>query len=265
MKTLTVSQLSIYPVKSAGGLSVSSMQLSARGPMFDRHWMLIDNKNRFLTQRHHPKMCLIGTQVDGQALTLTAPDTTDCAVSGVNTGERQVQVWNDSVLAEDCGDEVAQWLSDYLQKDCRLVCMPEHSQRLVDPGYADEDQTVGFADGFPVMLVSQASLDNFNSKLDSPVGMDRFRPNIVVDGCEPYAEDDWKKIQIGDITFSLVKPCARCIIPSIDQQTGSKQREVIDALNEHRRRDNKTYFGQNALYDKSGEIHLGDRVTVIVD
>ena len=263
MKTLTISEMFVYPVKSAGGLNVSSMQLNSRGPKYDRHWMLIDNKNRFLTQRQHPKMCLIGTQLEEQGLTLNAPGKAACTVSGTTSFERQVQVWNDEVLAVDCGDEVAQWLSEYMQKDCRLVYMPEHSQRLVDPDYARENQTVGFADGFPILLVSKASLDNFNSKLDTPVGMDRFRPNIVIEGCEPYAEDDWQKIKIGDITFSLVKPCSRCIIPSIDQQTGDKQSEIINALNQYRRRNNKTYFGQNALHNKAGKISVGDVVAIV--
>jgi len=265
MKPISINQLSIHPVKSTRGIDVDSLKFDRRGPIFDRHWLVIDSKNQFLTQRQHPKMCLIGTQIDGQVLTLTAPDKFSIMVVGTTSEERQIQIWKDSVSATDCGDEVAQWLSDYMQKDCRLVCMPEHSQRLVDPDYAKENQTVGFADGFPIMLVSKASLDNFNSKLDSPVGMDRFRPNIVIDGCEPYAEDNWKQIQIGDITFSLVKPCARCIVPSIDQQTGIKQTEILNALNKYRRRDRKTYFGQNALHDKSGEIHVGDHVTIIAD
>jgi uncharacterized protein YcbX len=263
MKTLSISQLFVYPVKSTGGLNVSSLELDSRGPKFDRHWMLVDGKNRFLTQRKHPKMCMIGTVINGQSLILTAPDKAACEVSGSTTVERIVQVWNDEVIALDCGDEVAGWLSDYLQKECRLVCMPEHSQRLVDPDFAADKQTVGFADGFPTMLVSQSSLDDFNSKLDSPIGMDRFRPNIVIDGCEPYAEDSWKQIQIGEITFSIVKPCARCIIPSINQQTGIKQPEIIDALNTHRRRDNKTFFGQNAVHNQAGDISVGDAVILL--
>ena len=263
MKTLTISELFIYPVKSTRGLNISSMEFNQRGPMFDRHWMLVDGNNQFLTQRKHPTMCLIGAEISGQALTLTAPGKVPCNVSGTTIQEHQVLVWNDSVLAGDCGDEVAQWLSDYMQKECRLVSMPENSQRLVDPDFAKDNQTVGFADGYPILLFSQASLDDFNNKLKTPIGVDRFRPNIVIDGCEAYAEDSWQQIKIGDITFSLVKPCSRCVVPSIDQQTGSKQPEIINALNRYRRRDNKTYFGQNALHENTGELSVGDPVVLL--
>jgi len=134
---------------------------------------------------------------------------------------------------------------------------------LVDTDYAQNQQTVSFADGFPSLITSQASLDDFNQKLNMPISMVNFRPNIVIDGCQAYAEDQWRELRINGIQFSLVKPCSRCVIPSINPVTAAKQNEVLHALNQHRRRDNATYFGQNALHDKPGVIKVGDELEII--
>lgn len=257
-----VSELHIYPLKSAKGLSLTQVSLDQRGPSLDRRWMVVSNKDRFITQRQKPKMCLIETTLTGQSLSLNAPGMTPISIA-TNNLERQVFVWKDSVNSVDCGDTAAQWLSDFLETDCRLVYMPEQTQRLVDPDYATQHETVSFADGFPSLIISQSSLDDFNKKLDIPIKMVNFRPNIVIAGCAAYAEDTWKEIRINGITFSLVKPCSRCIIPSIDSQTGIKNSAVTHALNTHRRRDRASYFGQNALHDKPGNIHVGDNVELV--
>lgn len=259
---LIVKHLFFYPVKSARGVSLESMSIDRTGPKYDRRWMVVNRGGKFLTQRQFPKMCLIETQLNGDTLILSSPGFDTIHVSK-GTKDMQVTVWRDTVLARDCGDDVAQWLSDYLAKDCHLVEMPEQTQRLVDTDFAGQGETVGFADGFPLLIASQASLNDFNSKLETPIGFDRFRPNIVVDGCEPYAEDDWREVQIGDIRMSIVKPCSRCIIPSIEQTSGNKQMVVNEALLEYRRRGAKTYFGQNALHQNRGEISVGDAVRLI--
>lgn len=265
MSSMHVSELYVYPLKSARGLCVPEVSFTQRGPLMDRHWMVIDRNNRFLSQRKYPVMCLIETRLDNATLTLNAPAMSpfqldsDCTLNET----RQVTVWHDSVTAADCGDAAAQWLSTYLGVECRLVAMPAATQRLVDPQYAHQQQHVGFADGFPSLIISQASLDDFNQKLASPISMARFRPNIVIGGCAPYAEDEWQSIKIGDLTLSLVKPCSRCIMPAIDPSDGSKQMAVIEALNQYRRRDRKTYFGQNALHDGVGAIRVGDPVELL--
>jgi len=263
-----ISELFIYPLKSAKGLSLSTIAFNQRGPIFDRHWMVINPKKKFLTQRQKPKMCLINTALSDQTLTLSAPEMPrlELPVFDIESLNQRIHatVWHDTVDALDCGDLAAQWISDYLMVEgCRLVYMPDDTQRQIDTNYAKRQETVSFADGFPSLIISQASLTNFNKKLNQPISMANFRPNIVIDNCEAYAEDQWKEIKVAGITFSLVKPCSRCIIPSIEQDTANRQTEVTDALNKHRRRDRATYFGQNALHDTSGIIRVGDTVEII--
>ena len=263
-----VSELYTYPLKSAQGLLLSSVEFEAKGPKFDRQWMVINKKKRFITQRQHPKMCLIKANIQDKSLSLDAPDMPTININSNEVRNKNhktlVTIWADNVEALDCGDHAAQWVSSYLGIDeGRLVYMPNETQRLVDTDFASKNETVSFADGFPSLLISQESLNHFNSKLDQPIQMANFRPNIVISDCEPYAEDQWQEIKIAGITFSLVKPCSRCIIPSIDQSTAVKQPEVTGALNKYRRRDRATYFGQNALHDSTGFISVGDNVEIL--
>ena len=157
----------------------------------------------------------------------------------------------------------AAWLSDRLGSACRLFYMPEDSVRLVDGLYAHNGETVSFADGFPILLISRASLDDLNGRLPSPVPMNRFRPNLVISGCAPFAEDDWKRIRIGDMVFDVAKPCSRCAIPSIVQETGERDPHINRALASYRRFDGKIYFGQNLLYQQPGRLQSGDQVEVL--
>jgi hypothetical protein len=264
MNQFRISQLFVYPIKSAKGIALDSMQLDQRGPLFDRHWMVIKENGMFQTQRQLPKMCMIETALDNGELTLSAPGMPELRVEPNHGGTaREVEIWKDRVEAQDCGDKVANWLSEYLGRSLRLVEMPRSSRRLVDPEFAFQSETVGFADGFPLLLVSQASLDDFNRHLSVPIGMDRFRPNIVIEGCSPFAEDGWQAVQVGELSIRLAKPCSRCIIPSIDQQSGEKQKPVNQALLDHRRRDGKTFFGQNGLHSEAGTISVGDQVSVV--
>ncbi|ARN75670.1 MOSC domain-containing protein [Oceanicoccus sagamiensis] len=260
---MQVSSLAIYPVKSMAGIALSTMSIASLGPAWDRRWMVVDDSGQFLTQRQLAKMCLISATVDAGQLTLSCEGQTAITVEHTPVRQRSVVVWADTVEAEDCGDKVADWLSMVLQCSCRLVFMPEHTQRWVDTDFAKQQETVSFADGFPFLLMSAASLESFNQHLDQPVSSYRFRPNIVVSGCEAFAEDGWQRIRIGEIEFSVVKPCSRCVIPSIDPATGLKQVEVSKALASHRRRDGAVYFGQNLLHRGHGEIGVGDSVEAL--
>ena len=263
----TVHQLFIYPLKSAQGIESNYLTYNHRGPSFDRHWMVVNAKGRFLTQRQYPSMCLIHTQLDEGKLILNAPNQSSLAIEFSQTessnNECVVDVWKDQVTAIDHGQEAANWISSYLNEECRIVSMPKTSERKVDLDFASNNETVSFADGFPSLVISQESLDDFNSKLDTPISMIHFRPNIVINGLSPYEEDQIKAIKINGITFTLVKPCSRCIIPSIDPKTGKKNIDIAKALSKYRRRDNATYFGQNALHDAQGEIKVGDQVEII--
>ena len=261
MSELTVRDLIVYPLKSARGIHVESMQLNELGPELDRRWMVIDSQGKFVTQRKAPKMCLIETAMgfDG-SLELAVKGSDKISVPAGGYAPKQSSVWGTEVQGEDCGDDAADWISAFLDKQCRIIYMPSSYERLVDTNYATQQERVGFADGFPLLIATQSSLEDFNSKLGFEIGMDRFRPNIVIGGNQPWAEDKWTDITINNITLSLLKPCSRCIMPSINPQTGEKQMQVNQTLQAHRRRERETYFGQNAVYDRLGTITLGDSV-----
>ena len=257
-----VSSLCIYPVKSMAGIALSEMSISTMGPQWDRRWMVVDNNGKFLTQRQLPLMCLLSCRIDNGQLTLSF-ESQSITINQSSGPQSSVIIWEDQVEAEDCGDEVAVWLSEILSYSCRLVFMTEQTQRLVDTDYASQQETVSFSDGFPLLLISEASLQDFNQHLDSPVEMNRFRPNIVVAGCDAFAEDNWRSIRIGELEFSVVKPCSRCVIPSLDPVSGIKQVEVSKALAAHRRHDGAVYFGQNLIHRGLGKVAVGDSVVVI--
>ncbi len=227
--------------------------------------MIVDaNTNHFISQRNFPKMCLIQASPTPQGIQLHHLDNSTLHVAQP-CGERvrDVTVWEDHCQVWDAGDTAASWLSERLATHCRLVYFPPHEVRQVDLEYAQLGDKTAFSDGFPLLLISQASLDDLNSRLESPVGMARFRPNLVVDGCEPFAEDDWKILRIGDITLRIVKPCSRCSIPNVDPTTGRREKEPISTLSQYRRKGNKIFFGQNVIADKPGEIAVGMSVEVI--
>jgi uncharacterized protein YcbX len=263
---LTVTQLAIYPVKSLAGISLQAMTLGARGPEFDRHWLVADPDGQFITQRQQPRMCLVRTELQTDALLLTAPgvETLRLPLLAPDSAARSiVTVWRDTVAACDAGSAAAQWLSDFLKTPCRLHYLPDDTVRPVDPAYARSEDEVGFADGFPFLLITEASLQAFNAELPTPIGSERFRPNIVLSGTAPYAEDAWCRLRIGDIEFDVAKPCARCVIPSLDPATGERQPVVSKALARTRRRDNAVYFGQNLIHRGLGTIRVGDEAVVL--
>jgi uncharacterized protein YcbX len=262
---IEVSGLTIYPVKSCAGIDGRSMRLDRFGLVGDRRWLLVDENNRFMSQRELSSMALIGAAVDDDGLRLDfQQQSLRVAQPSADARLRQVTVWSDTLRALDAGEEAADWLSEKLGQPCRLVYMGDDCQRYVDGVYAREGETVSFADGFPLLLISQASLDDLNARLSSPVPMNRFRPNLVVSGCEAFAEDSWRRIRVGEIEFDVAKPCSRCVMPSIDQASGRKDSEILRVLAGYRRgEDRQTYFGQNLLYRGSGEIALGAIVEVL--
>lgn len=264
MSRIKVSQLSIYPVKSAAGIDVPAVLLDRLGPQYDRRWMVVDSEGIFVSQRQHSRLCLVTVQVDNERLKLQAPGYNRLCISHFSAIDSvEVKVWNDHVMAYDCGDEAAIWLSEFLQISCRLVYMPENNHRKVDQNYAKTDSRVSFADGFPLLMISEESLLAFNTCLDNPIEMNRFRPNLVVRGAQPFEEDNWKQIRIGRMVFTLAKPCSRCVIPSIDPTTAKQEPSVAKALAIHRRREGSVFFGQNLIFDGAGWLKLGDRVEIL--
>ena len=261
----TVSGLTIFPVKSCGGIELKNAFLDVRGFRFDRRWMIADQAGRFLTQREHPRLSLIGVKQEAGTFTLSAPGIPPLNIPlSVNDKPLiQVVIWNDTVEAMTAEPDAAEWISSYLGIPCRFIYMPDTSYRPVNPRYAFKREQVNFADAFPVLLISEASLADLNSRLDTPLPMNRFRPNIVVAGCSPYEEDTWKRIQIGSTTFLVAKPCDRCAITTVDQSTGIKGKEPLRTLAQYRNRDGQVLFGQNLIHERNGEIRVGEEVTIL--
>ena len=266
---MQVSSLHIYPIKSCAGTTLREGQVGKYGIEGDRSLVIVDPNGRFLTQRELPRMALITPQLIHDHLVLTAPNALSLPVPILKDGVRQiVQIWRHTVSAVDQGDAAAEWLSAFLNTPVRLVGPAPDFARPLNPQYAPRptDETA-FADGYPVLLISKASLDALNSRLiqrgQEPLPMNRFRPNIVVEDTQAFAEDDWKRIHIGEVTFDVVKPCPRCPIPAINQDTGvSDGKEPLATLATFRTHELGVIFGQNLVQASRGVVRVGDRVGI---
>jgi MOSC domain-containing protein len=260
-----LSGLHIYPIKSAGGISLEAWEVDERGLHHDRRWMLVDASGRFMSQRRFPKMALIGVRIEPDFLLVEAPEMPPLEVPLLPPPANRMlaQVWSDLVEVSTVGGDADRWFGEYLGVSCTLVHLPDESIRPVDPAYGGARDRVGLADGFPFLLISEASLADLNVRLERPVPMNRFRPNLVVGGCEPFAEDDWRSVRIGSITLRAVKPCARCTITTVDQETAATGKEPLRTLARFRRAGNKVLFGQNLIHDTTGTLRVGDPVEVV--
>ncbi|MDD2049263.1 MOSC domain-containing protein [Pseudomonas putida] len=266
---MQLSALYRYPLKSARGEALQTSSLGLLGLDGDRRWMLVERDNgRFLTQRAYPQMSQLTALygVDGE-LTLEAPGrpALRVGVPQADSDLRGVTIWRDTFRVPDAGDGAAQWLSEFIGKEVRLVYVPEARSRFLPGGYGLVNDRVAFADGFPLLLIGQASLDDLVQRLGRPLEMQRFRPNLVVEGAEPFAEDGWKRIRIGEVEFRVLKPCERCIMTTIDPQTGerSADREPLTTLKTYRQKEGDVLFGQNLVADGGGVIEVGMPVTVL--
>lgn len=263
-----LSRIYVYPVKSCGGIPLESVTLDGRGPRHDRRWMLVDGTGRFFSQRRLPRMALISVSVASENLLLDAPGmqtlTLPLEPSSNELGDLlTVRIFGDETQGAAVDAEADRWFGEFLGVDCRLVYMPDSVTRPVDPRYARRDDHVGFADGFPLLMFSEASLMDLNSRLRVPVNEDRFRPNLVISGAEAFAEDGWRRLRIGELEFRVAKPCARCAITTVDQATAERGEEPLRTLTGYRRTADKVLFGQNLAHDWPGEIQAGERVEVL--
>lgn len=250
-----VSGLHVYPVKSGTGMDVDQWPLDARGLAHDRQYMVVDADGTFLTQRECPRLALLVAHL-GERLRITTPD----GGADVQAGRPvEVRVWEHTGPALDCGDDAAELIETLLGRPARLVKIsPEHA-RTSGRG----DAPVGFADGYPLLITTTASLADLNSRLAEPLPMARFRPNVVVDGSDPFDEDDWSRITIGDVPVDVVKPCTRCAITRVDPATGQRTGpEPLRTLATFRRIGGGVAFGQNAIHRAGGVLRVGDRVAV---
>lgn len=265
-----VSSLYVYPVKSLRGFAAPSAQIDELGFVGDRRFMLIDDKGQFLTQRALPRMALIETALTARDLVLRAPHGGSCSVPLRATGSVEnvtVRVWkSEGLIAEDCGVEIAVWLSDVLRTPCRLVRIGSQFVRpVIKPGAAQPGDQVNFADSHPFMVISEASLNDLNSRLEEPLPINRFRPSFVIAGCDVFAEDTWNRIQIGGLIFRASGPCSRCTITTTNQETAERGKEPLRTLAMYRRDaadPTDVNFGQNLIHEtKSGTLRVGDPVT----
>jgi uncharacterized protein YcbX len=264
MSALVVSQLYIYPVKSLGGIEVSKTMVLPKGLQYDRRWMLIDENNRFLTQREHPEMAFIKTSFDNESILIHYNDSTLTLPYQPKGDDLVADVWEDTVDVQEVDETISKWFSHILKMSCKLVAFPEVNARWVDPDYAIQpDNQTSLSDGYPILIIGQSSLDDLNGRLESPVSIDRFRPNIVFTGGTPYEEDQWNIFTIGDVEMKGVKPCARCVMTTIDQQTGKQGKEPLATLSSYRKIGNKVLFGQNVIPINTGLISVGDRISLL--
>ena len=257
-----------YPLKSCAAEAMQHALIDELGLHGDRRWLVVDTGNgRFLTQRLLPQLGRIKASWQGDNLLLEAPAMPALPVllPDANSPLREVTVWSDSLQVPDAGDVAARWVSNYLQRDCRLVQVPAERARQVDTGYAQLGERVGFADGFPLLLIGQSSLDDLSVRVGRPLEMLRFRPNLVIAGSAPYAEDSWKRIRIGTLELRVVKACSRCIMTTLDPHTGerSADREPLQTLKSYREHDGAVNFGQNLIAEGQGMLECGMSVEVL--
>ncbi|HRE67081.1 MAG TPA: MOSC domain-containing protein [Cyclobacteriaceae bacterium] len=264
---LTLSEIWIYPIKSLTGIRVKQAWLKPKGLEYDRRWMLIDENGKFITQRENPQMALFDLAIQNQQITITSRrNLQQIAVPlSITTGQNlQSVIWDDEVTTIEPDQQYSQWFSEQLGFKCRLVFFPENHIRDVDPKYAFNKEQVGLADGYPFLIIGQSSLNDLNSRLESPLEMKRFRPNFVFTGGKAYEEDNWKNFSIGSVQLKAVKKCARCVLTTVDPQTGIKGREPLLTLSKYRKEGNKIFFGQNVipLSEHDNEINEGDEITL---
>lgn len=265
MNKRRISEIWIYPIKSLAGIRLQKAIVKQKGLQYDRRWMLVDTTGRFLTQREHPEMALFNVAIDNSDL-LVRRQTESIRLdlngkSEVNLSK--VQIWDDEVEAWEVNPEYSAWFSRHLGIDCKLVFFPENSQRDVDPEYAFKKEQVSLADAYPFLIIGQSSLDALNKKLEFPISIKRFRPNFIFTEGHPHEEDTWRNFKIGSVSFEGVKPCARCVLTTVDPETGVKGIEPLKTMSTYRKQNGKVYFGENLLARTEGEVREGDLIEII--
>ncbi len=265
----SLTSLTIYPLKSCAGLPLTRATVEPLGIQHDRRWMAIRPDGSFMTGRELPALLLVRALPGPTGLQLSAPGMPELQVPlpPADAPRIDVTVWKDTCSAARAAAEADRWLSEYLGQPTLLVHVDARMDRPVDPQYGAAGDRVSFADGYPLLLISQASLDDLNQRVAHPLPMARFRPNLVVEGCAPFAEDGWKRLRIGTVELAVVKPCDRCVFTTLDPQTAKAdpQQEPLRTLATYRRvgPKNKVMFGQNIIVRRPGILSVGDAVEVL--
>jgi uncharacterized protein YcbX len=261
-----ISELYIYPIKSLGGIKLDTAIVTDRGFKYDRRWMLIDANNRFMSQRECAQMALLKTSISVDFLTVThsfSKASIDIPLIPVKQDFISVKIWDDTCFGQLVCDEADAWFSDILGVNVRLVFMPDQTKRFTDPEYTSPHNITSFSDAYPFLMLGQSSLNDLNKRLNNPLPINRFRPNIVFTGGEPYQEDLMDNLIINGIAFKGVKLCARCNIITIDQDNATTAKEPAKTLASYRARNNKIYFGQNLVHADMGTISVGDELKLL--
>ncbi|MFT5143281.1 MAG: hypothetical protein ACI80V_000596 [Rhodothermales bacterium] len=256
----SVSALWQFPIKSCAGVPLEQAEVGPRGFGGDRRWMLVNPEGGHVTQREIGALAKVKCSATKTGISFA--EGPDVLFASVVTPVR-VTIWGDTVDALEAPKEVSAWLSGRLGAPLRLVYMSPECVRPVSPEFSDPGDEVSFADGFPILVISEASLASLNRHLETDIPMLRFRPNVVVQGCDPFAEDTWRRIRVGSIEFDVAKPCARCVVVDTDPQTGIRKKGVLSTLSKFRRVDNKVLFGQNVIPRGIGTIRVGDPVEIL--
>ena len=277
---MKISEINIYPIKSLKGISLKTSSVEKRGLQYDRRWMIVDENGEFFTQREFPKMATISVDLKENGLQIAAENFENLVVPFEIEGKTiKVRVWQSVCDAIVSDNKINEWFSDVLKTDCKLVFMPDGSERNVSKNFNKNNDIVSFADGYPLLVIGENSLNDLNERLEEKLPMNRFRPNLVVSGSESFAEDHWKKIKIGETIFRSSKPCARCVITTIDQKEGNfSGKEPLKTLAKYRMAkdvfpdnfaeldlgETAVLFGQNLIAENFGEkIKIGDRIEII--
>ena len=263
MDSRTLTEIWIYPIKSLAGISLQKWEVNPKGLRFDRRWMLVDEHGVFMTQRTTTQMALFKTSLEGDTLTIShSGDTLSVSLDQHPKGKAIAsQVWDDPVDVVEVDEKYSTWFSEKLGTACKLVSFPEKNKRAVDPTYI-EGHEVSLADGYPFLIIGEQSLQDLNNRLEKEIEMKRFRPNFVFSGGQPFEEDTWRNFSIADVDFVGVKPCARCVLTTIDPDTGNKGVEPLKTLATFRAKDNSILFGQNLVARNYGEIKVGDTLSI---
>ena len=266
MQNISLQSITIYPIKSSSGIQLSNSWVEEFGLSFDRRFVVATPSGEFITARTEPRLCLIQANLTATGLNITAPDMPILSIeyAKLSNNYQKVTVWESIINGQQSAEHYNLWFSRYLNKPCQLLFFGEKSERFVK----NKNSQVGFADGYPLLLISQQSLNNLNKRLSkkNAVTMPQFRPNIVVDGCEEFEEDSWSHIRIGEVEFEITKPCSRCVFTTINPITGDmhSQQEPLKTLKTFRQvEDGEVMFGQNLVPLNQGQIKNGDKLEVI--
>lgn len=272
MGSIRLTDLRRYPVKSCRGEQLESAQVEPWGLLGDRRWMLIDPIGEVVTAREVNPLVLVTPRLTEQGLRLSAPGMPELEVARPLTAPLVgVEIWDDRLVAREADQDAAAWLTEVSGRSLRLVYLDDPRRRPVDARYAEPGDVVSFADGYPLLLAAEESLAQLNDWIaegrhasDGPLPMTRFRPSLVVRGAAPFAEDAWRRVRVGEVTFRVVKPCARCVLTTVDPDTARRTKEPLVTLARRRRFGNKLLFAMNLIPEAPyGVVRVGDQVDVL--